>query len=161
MEKIFEQFTVAILKFNKLVQKIKTYEMEEFGLKAIHVMCGYYLSEHPEGLTASELSKLTLEDKAAISRALIAMRKKGLVAYDPKTYNAEIVLTDEGRRFAAAVGEKAARAVEAGSANQTDEERIEFYKKLGAIVDNLTEYYYGNLTKGRERKSNGQNSTDE
>ncbi len=155
MEKIFEQFTVAILKLNKLVQKIKTYEMEEFGLKAIHVMCGYYLSEHPEGLTASELSKLTLEDKAAISRALIAMRKKGLVAYDPKTYNAEIVLTDEGRRFAAAVGD------EAGSANQTDEERIEFYKKLGAIVDNLTEYYYGNLTKGRERKSNGQNSTDE
>lgn len=161
MEKIFEHFTVAILKLNKLVQKIKTYEMEEFGLKAIHVMCGYYLSENPDGLTASELSKLTLEDKAAISRALLTMRKKGLVSYDPKTYNAEIVLTDAGREFAAAVTEKAARAVEAGSADQTDEERIEFYKTLGTIVDNLTEYYYGNLTKARNSNANRQNSTDE
>ena len=41
MEKIFENFTVNILKLNKLVNKIKQFEMEEYGLKAIHVMCGY------------------------------------------------------------------------------------------------------------------------
>ena len=70
MEKIFEHFTISILKLNKLVQKIKQYEMQEYDLKAIHVMCGYYLNEHPEGLTSSELVKLTLEDKAAISREL-------------------------------------------------------------------------------------------
>ena len=149
MEKIFENFTVTILKLNKLVQKIKTFEMEEFGLKAIHVMCGYYLLEHEEGLTASELTKLTLEDKAAISRALIAMRDKGLVSYDTKTYNAKIVLTEDGKKFATSVMEKADRAVKAGSADQTDEERIAFYRKLSDIVANLTEYYYENLTKSK------------
>lgn len=147
MEKIFENFTVNILKLNKLVQKIKTYEMSEFGLKAIHVMCGYFLMQNPDGLTSSELAKLTLEDKAAISRALITMRKKGLVSYDSKTYNEKIILTEEGKAFAAAVLEKADRAVAAGSADQTEEERADFYAKLSAIVDNLTEYYYGELKK--------------
>ena len=62
MEKIFENFTVNILKLNKLVNKIKQFEMEEYGLKAIHVMCGYYLYENPNGLTASELAKLAIEE---------------------------------------------------------------------------------------------------
>lgn len=141
MEKVFEHFTISVLKLNRLVQRIKAYEMEEFGLKGIHVMCGYYLTEYPNGLTASEIAKLTFEDKAAISRALLQLREKGYVSYDPKTYNSKIVLTDEGRRFAAAVIEKADRAVAAGSADQTEEERIEFYKKLSDIVDNLKAYY--------------------
>lgn len=140
MEKIFENFTVNILKLNKLVNKIKQYEMGEFGLKAVHVMCGYYLYENPGGLTASELTKYTLEDKAAISRALLTMREKGLVSYDVKTYNAKVTLTEEGKKFAVAVLEKTDKAVEAGQADQTEEERKVFYKTLGDIVDNLTEY---------------------
>ena len=50
MEKIFENFTTNVLRMNKYVNKIKTYEMKEYGLKAIHVMCIYYLSENPNGL---------------------------------------------------------------------------------------------------------------
>ncbi|MBD5132828.1 MAG: winged helix-turn-helix transcriptional regulator [Clostridiales bacterium] len=141
MEKIFENFTVSILKLNKLVQKIKLYEMEEYGLKAIHVMCGYYLYEHADGLTISELSKYCLEDKAAISRAVSTMRDKDLAAYDAKTYNGKITLTDKGKDFAIAVGHKADRAVNAGSADMTEEQRVEFYKTLGTIVDNLKDYY--------------------
>lgn len=141
MEKIFEHFTINILKLNKLVNRIKQYEMEEFGLKAIHVMCGYYLYENPQGLTASELSKYAIEDKGAISRALGTMREKGLVAYDAKTYNSIVTLTDEGKRFAELVLQKAARAVDAGCADQTEEERKQFYKTLSDIVVNLTEYY--------------------
>lgn len=140
MEKIFEHFTVNILKLNKLVSRIKQHEMEEFGLKAVHVMCGYYLYEYPQGLTASELVKYTFEDKGAISRALAVMRKKGLVDYDTKTYNANIVLTDSGKVFAESVMQKAERAVNAGCANQTEQQRVEFYKTLDDIVANLSEY---------------------
>ncbi len=143
MDDVFENFTINILKLNKLVHKIKLAEMEEYGLKAIHVMCGYYLLKNPNGLTASEISRLAVEDKAAISRALAIMREKNLVAYDPKTYNSVIVLTDDGRRFAEAVIQKANRAVEAGSADMTDAERVEFYKRLGDIVNNLSVYYDG------------------
>lgn len=143
MENIFENFTITILKLNKLVQKIKNYEMQEYGLKTIHVMCGYYLKNHPEGLTASELTKLTLEDKAAISRALKTLQEKGFVSYDPNKYSAVIRLTEDGKKFAAAVCEKAEKAVEAVSYRFTDDERISFYKALGTIADNLEKYHDG------------------
>lgn len=141
MENIFENFTINILKLNKLVQKIKNYEMREYDLKTIHVMCAYFLYNYPQGLTASELVRLTLEDKAAISRALKTMQDKGFIQYDNNKYNAPIRLTDDGRKLALAIGDKAERAVKAGSADMTDEERIFFYKNLSSIVDQLEEYY--------------------
>lgn len=141
MENIFENFTVTILKLNKLVQKIKNFEMREYGLKTIHVMCGYYLKVHSDGLTASELVKLTLEDKAAISRALKTMHEKGFISYDPNKYNSVIRLTDEGKAFADAVCQKATVAVEAGSYDFGEEERLSFYKALRTIADNLEAYY--------------------
>lgn len=141
MENIFENFTINILKLNKLVQKIKNYEMREYDLKTIHVMCAYFLYHNPQGLTASELVRLTLEDKAAISRALKTMQDKGFNQYDNNKYNAPIQLTDDGRKLALAIGDKAERAVKAGSADMTDEERIFFYKNLSSIADQLEEYY--------------------
>lgn len=141
MENIFENFTIAILKLNKLVQKIKIFEMEEYGLKSIHVMCCYYLNCHPTGLTATELSKLTLEDKAAISRALGQLRDRGYVRYDTKKYNAEINLTEDGKIVAESIIEKSNRAVNAGSISLTEEERTLFYKSLECIAKNLEAYY--------------------
>lgn len=141
MEKIFETFTVTILKINKLVQRIKQYEMQEYGLKSIHVMCLYYLNERREGLTANELMRLCCEDKAAISRALKLLQEKGYVSYDMKTYNALIVLTEAGAGVAQAINIKAARAVRAGSAELTEEERQLFYRSLCGIADNLKKYY--------------------
>lgn len=147
MDNIFENFTITVLKLNKLVQKIKNFEMQEYGLKTIHVMCGYYLNAHPEGLTAADLAKLTLEDKAAISRALKAMQDKGLVTYNPNRYNAVIRLTDEGKRFADYISDKATKAVAAGSYDFSEEERIGFYKALNAIADNLESYYCSLIAK--------------
>lgn len=146
MEKMFEHFTVTIMKLNKLVQRIKIYEMEAYGLKAVHVMCGYYLDEHEEGLTATELAKYTVEDKAAISRALLQLKQKGYVSYDAKTYNAKIKLTDAGKRLAGEIRKKADLAVEAGSARFSDEERAFFYRSLEEIAGKL-EAYYALLTK--------------
>ena len=149
MEDIFEHFTITILKLNKLVQKIKLYEMHGYDLKAIHVMCSYYLHRNPDGLTASELSKLTLEDKAAISRAIKDMHEKGFVKYDANKYNAPIVLTDEGIELAKIIERKAADAVKAGSYDFTDEQRLFFYKSLISISENL-ENYYAELVKNKE-----------
>ena len=141
MEKIFENFTITVLKLNKLVNKIKTYEMKEYGLKAIHVMCIYYLGEHPEGLKAADLVKLTLEDKAAISRGLALLRTGGYVTYNPDKYNADIRLTEEGKALAAGIAEKSERAVSAGNVPFTDGERENFYRSLHVIAENLNAYY--------------------
>ncbi|MCH5160828.1 MAG: winged helix-turn-helix transcriptional regulator [Clostridiales bacterium] len=141
MEKVFENFTITVMKLNKLVNRIKVHEMKSYGLKAIHVMCIYYLNENPQGLRATELIKLTFEDKAAISRGLSLLRSKGYVSYDLNTYNAVIRLTDEGKKVADFITDKSEKAVNAGSAVLSDEERVQFYQSLHAIADNLTNYY--------------------
>lgn len=141
MEDLFVDFTVSILKLNKLMQKIKTFEMEKLGLKPIHVMCCYYLNKNPQGLTAKELGELTLEDKAAISRALKIMQNNGYVQYSSNVRNAVIVLTDKGKEIAANICGKADKAVMAGSVDFTADERNFFYKSLDAIVDNINNYY--------------------
>ena len=141
MEKIFEHFTISILKLNRLVQRIKQFEMREYRLKSIHVMCIYYLNEHRSGLTASELMRLTYEDKAAISRALRQLLADGYVKYDVKKYNSVITLTDYGVQIAECINQKADKAVKAGSADFSEEERQFFYKSLAQITDNLKSYY--------------------
>lgn len=146
MEKIFENFTVSILKLNRLIQRIKQFEMREYKLKSIHVMCIYCLNEHPEGLTASELMRLIFEDKAAISRALRQLLELGYVKYDVKKYNSLIVLTGEGLKVAEYISQKSEKAVKAGSADFTEEERDFFYKSLAQITENLKNYY-GELAK--------------
>ncbi len=146
MEDLFERFTLSILKLNKLVQRIKVYEMKKFGLKSVHVMCLYYMNNHREGVTAGELVKITLEDKAAISRALATMREKGYVEYDPASHNAAAKLTPEGIKLAEYIVGRASSAVNAGSADFSDEQRDFFYKSLVTISDNL-ENYYDNLSK--------------
>ncbi len=141
MEDLFVDFTLSILRLNKLVQKIKTFEIEKFGLKPIHVLCGYYLNKNPQGLTAKELSELTLEDKAAISRALKMMQEKGYVIYDPNRRNSTIKLTEEGKQFTNVICTRAEKAVAAGSMDFTEAERIFFYRSLGVINENLRTYY--------------------
>lgn len=141
MENVFENFVISVLKLYRIVQKIKNYEMSEYGLKSVHVMCLYFLSLNDEGLASNELTRLTLEDKAAISRAIGQLREKNYVDYDAGKYNAPIRLTEEGKRIAQAVLGKANRAVEAGSMDFTEEERVTFYKSLSEIAKNLNEYY--------------------
>ncbi len=136
----FENFTVSILKLNKLIHKIKLYEMEEYDLRAIHVMCIYYLNSYPD-ITATELAKLTLEDKAAISRALKMLAEKGYVNYTADGYNAKITLTDAGKAVSADIAQKAAAAVDAAGGSLSEKQRGEFYESLGAILKDLEKYY--------------------
>lgn len=141
MENLFENFTVTILKINKMVQKIKQYEMQQYNLKGVHVMCVYYLDKHKHGLTASELMRLTYEDKAAISRALKQLRHDGYVTYNADSYNANIVLTDKGEQIAAGIFQKIDKAVLAASADFTDGQRDFFYSSLDTIANNIKKYY--------------------
>ena len=79
MDHRFETFSLSILELNRYLQKIKELEMKQFGLKANHTMCLYYLGQHPEGLTATQLTELCKEDKAAVSRCLSQLSDRQLV----------------------------------------------------------------------------------
>lgn len=141
MTDLYVSFTVTVAKLSKLVQKIKSAEMSKYGLQPIHVSCEYYLSKNPQGLTAKELCDKTLEDKAAISRALKTLQDKGYVEYAPHGRNEIVKLTDEGAKLAADISDKINSAVAAGSAELTEEQRKFFYNSLSEITDNLNEYY--------------------
>lgn len=140
MEDLYTDFTISILRLNKLVQKIKTDEIRKVGLKPIHVSCGYYLHKNPQGLTAKEICELSLEDKAAISRALKTLQDKGYVKYAPYGRNEIVQLTDEGKKFANHICERVSEAVSTCSISLTADERKFLYKALSDIADRLESY---------------------
>ena len=147
MDNIYTKFTISITKLNKLVQRIKSYEICKYGLQPIHVSCAYFLRRNPQGLTAKEICDMSLEDKAAISRALKVLQAKGYVEYSPRGRNEIVKLTTEGEKFSDNIIKKINSAVKASSTNISQEQREFFYNSLIEISDNLVTYYE-NLIKG-------------
>ena len=147
MEDLYISFTVSIAKLNKVVQRIKSYEMGKYGLQPIHATCAYYLSKNTQGLTAKQLCEMAIEDKAAISRALKTLHEKGLVEYAPHGRNEIVRLTDNGHKLTTAISEKIDAAVKAGSANITEEQRKFFYDSLLEISNHLIDYYQELITR--------------
>lgn len=137
MHSRFEDFVGGITVCYKYIQKIKSAEMTELGLKGTHVMCLYYLS-HAEGvMTAAELCRLCCEDKAAISRTIATLRERGYIEPSEKRYRSELRLTDEGRAVAERVDGLIEQWVGAGSDGLSDDDRAAFYRSLALISRNL------------------------
>ena len=138
MEK-FETFTVLIAKISRAIRKIKTEAVAEFKLKGPHVSCLYYL--YIKGpLTAKELTEISSEDKAALSRSVEYLEKTGMIEVehgDKKRYKTPLVLTEKGRDVAQRIAEKADGVVKEAGKDITEEERIIFYRCLSEICHNL------------------------
>lgn len=100
MQDRFERFVVSITELHRYLQKLKELEMGQLDLKAGYTMCLYHLGKHPEGLTATQLTELCKEDKAAISRTLSQLSAKGLVSCElpenKRSYRTLYYLTEEG-----------------------------------------------------------------
>ena len=111
--------------------------MTEFGLKGAHAMCLFFLQNHPEGITAAQLSHLCAEDKAAVSRSLADLAEKGYVESEEKKYRSRIRLTERGKEVADHIDEMIDQWVSFGGDGLTEENREIFYKSLGLIAQNL------------------------
>lgn len=138
--KRFELFMITINQIYRSIQKLKNREMEKMGLKGTDIMCLLNLSRHEDGLTSAELCTLCVEDKAAISRAVSALMKNGMVVFlEPENhrYRAKLVLTEKGREVSERLLAYIGTAVTKSGDGLTEEEREVFYKALGKISDNL------------------------
>ena len=134
----FDAFVSGITACYKYIQRIKSMEMTEFGLKGTHVMCLYYLRRNPTGLTAAQLCGLCAEDKAAISRTVSELRSRGYITtLSEKAYRAMLTLTAAGQELARKFDHLIEGWVSTGGDGLTDEERSDFYKSLSAITENL------------------------
>lgn len=136
----FEIFTVQIAKIRRNIQKIKSEEMAEFGLKGPHVTCLYYLYKSPNSLTAKELSDACDEDKGAISRSIEFLENSGYIDVNSKTekrYKSPLTLTERGKQIAKIVAEKIDNVVNLASEGLSSIKRKEFYDTLILISNNL------------------------
>ena len=108
MQDRFERFVVSITELHRYLQKLKELEMGQLDLKAGYTMCLYHLGKHPEGLTATQLTELCKEDKAAISRTLSQLSAKGLVSCElpenKRSYRTLYYLTEEGSTVVKKIG---------------------------------------------------------
>ncbi|MDE5789064.1 MAG: MarR family transcriptional regulator [Clostridia bacterium] len=136
----FSRFTILINRIVRNVHRIKAEEMSRFGLKGTHVSCLYYLHRAEKPLTASELTVICDEDKAAISRAVDYLSKQGYVVCEGasiKKYKSPVLLTEKGAEVSKAIASRVDSIIAAASEGLTDEEREVFNKSLDLISGNL------------------------
>ena len=143
----FGEFVTGITACYKSIQRIKSAEMTEFGLKGTHVMCLFYLHHNPDGLTAAQLCQLCDEDKAAISRTLNELEIKGYTMTElsaGRKYRARVCLTDEGIGISCHIDKLIEGWVTVGGAGLTEEQRAGFYNALNLIAGNLKKHHEKN-----------------
>jgi DNA-binding MarR family transcriptional regulator len=137
----FEEFSFVISSIYHAIQKIERDEMEKYGLKGPHAQYLVAMSHWPDGVTAAQLSELCDKDKAAVSRALVELEKRGMVIRElanDTAYRALLKLTQKGEAAAQFVGRKATAAVEIAGKGLSEAERAAFYAALHAISHRLT-----------------------
>lgn len=141
----FESFTTMVVTLNRYLQKIKDIEMKKFGLRANHTMCLYYLGQHDEGLTATELTNLCREDKAAISRTVSQLMEKELIFCDipenKRSYRTRLFLTPKGRELNHMINDRIAEILTNAGSGLSDSDRQTFYESMKTITDNLEMYF--------------------
>lgn len=136
----YEQFSGAISALYRYIQKIERDEMVKYGYRGSFAQYLVVLVRRPEGLTSTQLCEICDKDKAAVSRAVGEMEEKGLivrVCTGDTMYRAKLKLTEEGRRAATFVCERAQSAVAAAGKGLDDEKRAIFYDALGLFMRNL------------------------
>lgn len=136
----FEQFSSAMSSINQNILKLQREEMEKYGLKGVYAQYLSILYHYPQGLTSAQLCEACDKDKAAISRVVTELERKGLVertGAGGSIYRAPVKLTEKGIGAANFVRVRAGAAVEAASRGLTDEDRVVLYKALELIASNL------------------------
>lgn len=137
----FEEFVGLISSIHKDIQKIKQNKMKEFGLSGNHVMCLFYLSQNPEGLTGTELCQLISVNKAAISRTLSNLVEKGYVFYpdagESKKYRAVVKLTLKGIAVTKQIDDIIRDVVDEIGKDLNEDERETMYQTLAIVSRNL------------------------
>ena len=142
MRSRYEEFTGLISAINRSIQKIERDEMVKYGFKGAYAQSLAVMNRHPEGITSAQLCELSDRDKAAVSRIVSEMEDKGLVvreSMNDNLYRAKLRLTEEGKKAARFVNDRAAAAVDAGGHGLNDDNRKIFYETLELIANNLEE----------------------
>ena len=145
MHERFENFTVLMMRINRSIRRLKTDEMKKWGLKSHHVSCLYYLYKS-NGLNATELGELCIEDKAALSRAIDTLEEEGYLVCNSSTikrYRSPLELTEKGKEVGKSLANRIDAVLEATSDGVSDADRKIMYSALEKISARLEALCYG------------------
>lgn len=137
----FREFSGLVSRAEKALQRVKTENVKDYGLRGVHVSCLLALHERPEGLTATELASVCGVDRAQISRVTAELRGLDLVCEASpgprRRYRGALELTEEGRAAAAEMAGIVDEKLQRVSGDIPPEELTVFYRVFGAIVERL------------------------
>ena len=140
-EERFREFSGLVSRAEKALQRVKTENVKDYGLRGVHVSCLLALHERPEGLTATELASVCGVDRAQISRVTAELRGLDLVCEASpgprRRYRGALELTEEGRAAAAEMAGIVDEKLQRVSGDIPPEELTVFYRVFGAIVERL------------------------
>ncbi len=136
----FEEFTKQVALAYKYIIKIKSHEMEDYGLKGSNVTCLLFLGQNPDGLTAAELCERCMEDKAGISKSLALLKEKGFICREEaKKYKGKYFISEKGMKIVTELNNTINNVVENAGDGFDDKERTIFYNVFEKIVTNLAD----------------------
>ena len=140
-EERFEQFSSLISGIYRDIQKLKTKWTEPLGMKSVHIFWVYLLKNHPEGLTASELSRYSQSNRSLISREIQELIDLGYVCVDKhvslRRYGQKLHLTETGLQIAHRISQASLEIQNKVNADIPDEDLQVLYRTLGTLMENF------------------------
>lgn len=137
----FEQFSSLISGIYRDIQKLKTKWTEPLGMKAVHIFWVYLLKNHPEGLTASELSRHSQSNRSLVSREIQELIDLGYVCTQTgsqhRRYGQKLLLTPSGEKMAQRISEESLNIQNQVNAGIPEEDLINLYRTLGILMENF------------------------
>lgn len=141
-EERFEEFATLISGVYWDIQRLKARNADALGLKQVHIFWVYLLRSHPEGLTASELARLSLTDRSLVSREISALSAQGYIQTDQATprrrYGWKFRLTEKGEETARRISGIALSVQRGIDAGVSREQLTAFYDTLRVLQRNLS-----------------------
>ena len=141
----FIYFTNNLKIINNGIQKLKGDIMKQYGLKGGYAMYLFYLAQHREGLTVSQMSELNSVSKPAVSKVYSDLYRNGYIDFPDfqggKKYNTAAVLTEKGLEKTELINEMIVKLVDVFSlTNIKEDDRTTMYRALRTIANNITAY---------------------
>ena len=140
-EERYEQFSSLISGIYRDIQKLKTKWTEPLGLKSVHIFWVYLLKTHPEGLTASELSRHSQSNRSLVSREIQELIDLGYVQVGTpsqhRRYGQKLTLTPAGFEIAARISEASVEIQNKVNVGIPEADLVVLYRTLNILMENF------------------------
>ena len=137
----FEQFSNLISGIYRDIQKLKNQWTAPLGMKSVHIFWVYLLKNHPEGLTASELSRHSQSNRSLVSREIQELMDLGYVQAESgsrtRRYAQKLILTEAGQKVASQISEVSLSIQNEVNAGIPEEDLRILYRTLGILMENF------------------------